>query len=89
MDNAGLEYIEIPYNPYANRSILHANGEYINYLHMENLIVIPTFGMPEDDIVVKQFEDLFKGYQIETIECNELAKNGGILNCITWNIFQN
>jgi agmatine deiminase len=87
IDNAGLEYIEIPYNPYGNRTYGQANGDYINYLQMQNTVVIPTFGIKEDDIVVRQFEQLFKGQNIATIESNEVADNGGILNCITWNIW--
>lgn len=84
--NAGLDLIEIPYNPYQNKKILHANGFYINFLQMEQVIVIPTFGIKEDESVVELFEQLFKGKNIETIESNDIALGGGILNCITWNI---
>ena len=84
--NTGLDYIKIPYNPYKNKSYNQANGDYINYLQMENSIFIPTFGIEEDEQVVKQFEQIFNGQNIRTIESNELANDGGILNCITWNI---
>ncbi|MBX2964581.1 MAG: agmatine deiminase family protein [Cyclobacteriaceae bacterium] len=86
LDNAGLDYIEIPYNPYGNKTYRQANGDYINFLQMDNVVIIPTFGIKEDDIAVRQFEELFKGQTIETIDSNEIADNGGILNCITWNI---
>lgn len=86
--NAGLDYIKIPYNPYENKNYSQANGDYINYLEMENLVIIPTFGIKEDDKVVRQFEQLFKGYTIATIDSNDIAKDGGVLNCITWNILQ-
>jgi len=85
--NTGLDYIKIPYNPYAYRSD-QANGDYINYLQMENTVIIPTFGITEDDEIVKQFEQIFAGNKICTIESNEIAKNGGVLNCITWNILK-
>ncbi len=52
---------------------------------MQNTVVIPTFGIKEDEIAVRQFEELFKGQTIATIDSNEIADNGGILNCITWN----
>lgn len=84
--NTGLDYIKIPYKAYDNKSYNNANGDYINYLQMENTIIIPTFGIKEDDRVVKQFEDIFKGQTIATIDGNEIANDGGILNCITWNI---
>lgn len=86
LDNAGLGYIEIPYNPYGNKTSGQANGDYINFLQMQNTVIIPTFGIKEDDIVVRQFEELFRGQNIATIDSNEVADNGGILNCITWNI---
>ena len=86
--NTGLDYIKIPYNVYDNKSNDHANGDYINYLQMENEVIIPTFGIKEDDLAVRQLETIFAGQNIQTIECNEIAYDGGILNCITWNILK-
>ena len=86
--NTGLDYIKIPYNPYGNDNYDQANGDYINYLQMENTVIIPTFGIKEDDGVVKQFEQLFAGQTIATVPSNEIANDGGILNCITWNILK-
>lgn len=86
--NTGLDYIKISYNVYDNKSNDHANGDYINYLQMENTVIIPTFGIKEDGIAVKQLEKIFAGQTIETVESNEIAYDGGILNCITWNILQ-
>jgi agmatine deiminase len=48
LHNAGLKYIEIPYNPYSNKKDEHANGEYINFLQMQQAIVISTFGIKVD-----------------------------------------
>lgn len=88
LHNAGLNYIEIPYNPYANKKDEHANGEYINFLQMQQAIIIPTFGIKEDEAVIKQFEQLFAGQKIATVDGNDIAFDGGILNCITWNIYK-
>ncbi len=84
--NTGLDYIKIPCNVYENKNDDQANGDYINYLQMENTLIIPTFGIKEDEIAVEQFEKIFLGHKIETIDSNEIANQGGILNCITWNI---
>lgn len=86
LDNAGLNYIEIPCNYKQNKKASQANGCYINYLQMENLIILPTFGIKEDEITVRDFESIFKGQTIKTVDSNEIANDGGILNCITWNI---
>ena len=87
--NTGLDYIKIPYNVYDNKSSDEANGDYINYLRMENEIIVPTFGIKEDDEVVRKFEAIFAGQAVKTVESNAIAKDGGVLNCITWNIKTN
>lgn len=84
--NTGLNRVRIPYNVYDNKSNDQANGDYINYLQMENLVILPTFGLKEDDEVIRQFEDMFAGHRIESVDSNEIANDGGVLNCITWNI---
>ncbi len=86
LNKAGFDGIEIPYNPYNNKTDFHANGIYMNFLQMENVLVIPTFNIKGDEIAVKFFEDKFSNYKIKTLESNEIANDGGILNCITWNI---
>jgi agmatine deiminase len=86
LDNARLEYIEIPFNPYGNKKYSQANGDYINFLEMENYIFLPVFGLPEDDLVLKQFQQLFPTKKIVPVESNEIADEGGVLNCISWNV---
>jgi len=88
LHNAGLDWIEVAYNPYGNKKPIQANGIYINYLQMKDVVIIPTFEMKEDEQVVKQFEQLFPKSKIATVDCNEIAKEGGVLNCITWNIMK-
>jgi|ERR1051326_6075508 agmatine deiminase len=84
--NAGLDWIEFPYTPYDNKPKTSAEGLYLNYLQMEQAIIVPTFNRKEDEKAVKILESVFKGQTIATIDSNEIAKGGGILNCITWNI---
>ena len=61
LHNAKLDYISIPYNPYNNETDRDATGVYINYLRMKFCIFIPLFGLKEDDVTIKQFEELFGG----------------------------
>lgn len=88
LNETGLKTIEIPCNYQNNKYNHQANGAYINYLQMNGCIFLPIFNFNEDDIVVRQFEELFKGQKIETINCNEIANEGGVLNCISWNILK-
>ena len=82
---AGLKYIEVPYAP-SLVSKYSAKGVYLNFLEMDGLIFLPVFNIKQDEIAIKLFEELFQGYTIKTIESNELAVHGGVLNCIGWNI---
>jgi agmatine deiminase len=88
LKQSGLNIIRIPYNPYNNSMNMHAMGIYINYLQMDRAVVIPIFNQKEDDFVVKQFEQLFLGYDITTVDGTDIAKQGGLLNCISWNIYK-
>jgi len=86
LKSQGLRIIEIPYNPYDNSDYDMADGLYINYLQMENFILLPTFKKNQDERAYRQFEQLFPGQTIETIDSREISVDGGVLNCITWNI---
>ena len=88
IESTGLDTIKIPYHPYRNKSNDQANGIYINYLQMQNTLIVPVYGLPEDEQVVYVFEQLFKGQKIEILDCNEIAKEGGVLNCISWTRFK-
>lgn len=89
IDNAGLDYIEIPYNPYDNKKTIQANGIYINYLHVGENIIVPRFNKSEDDAALEKFRKLFPKAQIHTIDSNDIANEGGVLNCISWNVEEN
>ena len=88
IQQTGLKTITIPYSPYGNSNNDQAQGCYINYLQLENHVIVPTFGMQEDEAAVKQFQEIFKGQTISTIDSNEIAEEGGVLNCLTWNILR-
>lgn len=84
---AKLQYIEFPYFDHkieGNEG--HAIGVYLNYLEVNNLIIVPVFGYPDnkDDEALKKLNQIFPNKIIETIDYNEVALCGGILNCSTW-----
>ena len=61
-----------------------AIGVYVNYLEVNNLIVLPVFNREEDKEAVETLHKVFPNKQIETIDYNDVAKEGGLLNCTTW-----
>jgi agmatine deiminase len=85
--NQGLEIITFPYVYTEERNQydeLTAKGCYINFLQVGNLIVLPQFGFPGDAMAVKVTRKYFPDCTIETIDCNAIAHEGGVLNCISW-----
>ena len=70
--------------PKNNYDIPPATGVYINYLQVGETIFLPQFSIPEDKIAVTFFTDYFK---VIKVDCKELAKHGGLLNCISWQTF--
>lgn len=82
----GLKMIEIPYNPYTNRTFDMTNGLYINFLQMKNFTLVPTFGLKQDQEALSLFQKLFPTSIVDAIDSSHLAKDGGVLNCISWNI---
>lgn len=78
-----FDIVELSYNipkPSAN------NWAYINYLQVQNLILLPTLGIAEDEQAYQQFGEIFPNHQIEQVDMSEIVKFGGTLNCISWNI---
>lgn len=86
LHNAGLDWVELPYTPHNNQPMTSAEGLYLNYLQMEQAIIVPIFDSPNDEKAVNVLEQVFKDLPISTVLAKDLAKDGGILNCITWNI---
>lgn len=85
LHNAGLDWIELPYIP--SKDLLSAKGLYINYLQTKQAVIMPTFKSKYDEQAMKILEDVFKGQTITSVHGSDLAAEGGILNCVTWNIF--
>lgn len=83
---SGVDWIEIPYAPYSNSRVNDATGLYINFLQLRNVIFLPVFDLPQDLTALDQFQHLFPAQEIIPLMSNEIAEEGGVLNCISWNI---
>ena len=84
--NAGLGCHEIPYIAWQNKSANDASGCYINFLETDNYIFYPSYDTHEDELVYQSLQSAFTDRKLIKIDCRELAKFGGVLNCATWNI---
>lgn len=86
-----FSYIEMPWFSYSDKN--HKNtaiGIYVNYLEIGNLIIFPVFEIPgnRDNEALKVIKEVFPNHIIETVNINEIANEGGLLNCISWTIKQ-
>ena len=86
----GLRYINVPFfePKYDKNHEMNAIGIYVNYLEVDNLIVLPKFNVDgnHDEEVESLFKMIFLDRIIETVDYNEVAIEGGLLNCTTWTI---
>lgn len=85
IEQYGLKYIDVPFfSPKDPKHPHSAIGIYVNYLEVNNLIVLPVFGREEDKQAVDVLRQAFPDRVIETIDYNDVAWEGGLLNCTTW-----
>ena len=86
----GLNYINVPFfeQKYDKNHEMNAIGIYVNYLEVGNLIVLPKFGVEgnKDQETIDLFHKIFPDRIIEAVDYNEVAVEGGLLNCSTWTI---
>ena len=82
LEKYNMKYIDVPF--FTTDNCDSAIGIYVNYLEVNNLIVVPVFGRDEDKQAVDIIQKAFPDRIIETIDYNEVAKEGGLLNCTTW-----
>ena len=88
LKDARLDIIEIPYMPTCDPTFVSAKGLHLNFLQMKQAIIAPVFNQSTDDKAIRLLENIFEGQKIVAMDCNEISAEGGVLNCISWNIFE-
>ena len=84
LEAVGFEVIEMLFDvPNQNKDF---NWAYVNYLQVGNKIVVPTFGIPEDKQALKYIREANPDCIVRGFRMRDIAKEGGALHCITWNI---
>lgn len=59
-------------------------GYAINFLHVDNLICYPTFGIEEDAAVMETLAKWFPDHSLAPIDCQFISLEGGLCHCVTW-----
>lgn len=92
LKNHRLSFHEVPYfidnDPKNKDSVV---GNYINYLEVGNLVVVPAYNGydVENTKAFKAIKRVFGPRKVvESIESTAIAKQGGVLNCVSWGILK-
>lgn len=80
LQNHGIEVVDFPYFYSKGDS---AVGCYLNFLETEQAIFLPVFGVDTDNKAVQTAKHIFHK-AIIPVNINEIAADGGVLNCIGW-----
>jgi hypothetical protein len=60
---------------------------YLNFLQVKNRIFVPGLGIREDELALEQIKEFYPTHKVIRIpECQNLVRDGGALNCISWTI---
>ncbi|MEH0153194.1 agmatine deiminase family protein [Limibacter armeniacum] len=84
-----IEYINMPTFEYKDKKYPDtAIGCYTNYLEVKNVIIFPVFETKhnKDQQAIDLITDIYPNKIIEPININPVANQGGLMNCISWNI---
>lgn len=80
LQNHGIEVLDFPYFDSNGDSAI---GCYLNFLETEQAIFLPVFSVDTDNKAVQTAKHIFHK-AIIPVNINEIAADGGLLNCISW-----
>lgn len=80
LQNHGIEVLDFPYFDSNGDSAI---GCYLNFLETGQAIFLPVFSVDTDNKAVQTAKHIFHK-AIIPVNINEIAADGGLLNCISW-----
>lgn len=86
LEDSGFEVTEMLFS--APRLNPDLNWAYINFLQVGREIIMPCFGIGEDEQAERYVREAFPECSVHTIGMEEIAVEGGALHCLTWNIMR-
>ena len=84
-DAAGrtLDIVELPSPGLVQGPAGAMPASYCNFLICNQLVVVPTFGVPQDQVALDTLAELFPGRQITGLDAFALLTGGGTVHCIS------
>ena len=88
LTRAGLRLETLPYfpEPTAEGGVPSCVGNFVNYLRVGNLVLIPSYGRPEDEPARQRLQGMVPTCTVVPVECAGLARRGGGLHCASWSV---
>ncbi|WP_297085412.1 agmatine deiminase family protein [uncultured Draconibacterium sp.] len=88
LKNYGLKFIELPCP--MDENMKTADGLYINYLQVGELIIVPQFGINKTDGLALETikKNVSADMKVKSVNASWIAKYGGVLNCSSWGILK-
>ena len=87
LENYGFEVTEMRFKDKVDTPCCDLNWAYINFLQVGKNIIMPKFNIEEDAIAQQYIQEAFQDCNIRQIEMKEIAKKGGALHCLSWNVY--
>ena len=87
LESYGFEVTEIRFKGKVDKPCYDLNWAYINFLQVGKNIIMPKFNIEEDAIAQQYIQEAFPDCCIRQIEMAEIAKKGGALHCLSWNVY--
>lgn len=78
--------LPLPKAKYFNNHRIPAT--YMNFVLINNAVLVPTYSDPSDEMVLKTFEQLFPKRTVVGIESSVLIREHGSLHCASMNIYK-
>lgn len=78
--NHGIEVYDFPYFDSKGDSAI---GCYLNFLETEHHLFLPVYDADTDSEAIETAKNIFNK-MIVPVNINEIAEQGGVLNCISW-----
>lgn len=81
---AGLNVVGLPAAP----ALRAPNGEplpasYCNFYVANAAVIVPTYGVPEDEAALEEIAEAFAGRQVIGLPAADLLRGGGAFHCVT------
>ena len=58
-------------------------GTYINYYVANEVVLVPKYNDPNDGIAIDVIQKLYPSRRVVGVEAIQLAKDGGMIHCVT------